>query len=324
MKKQKKNNSKSNQGIIVWFISLVVLPAFVLFVYKFSNFNKPIPDVVELPQEIKESIRNTKPQKSLKVPILLYHYVEYVKDPGDTIRKSLNIMPNIFDQQVKTLKDEGFTFMTTKELADVLDDQVSLPVKPVILTFDDGYRDFYTDVFPVLKKYQAKAVVYVVPNFLDKPNNLTTWMLSEIVQSGLVEIGAHTMNHSVLTGLPLQDVKYEVEESKNYLEKILRMEIVSFAYPNGSFDNQVIDVVHKAGFKSAVSTISGIFAQDINRFFLYRIRPGVKVGLSLIDLFGSNKTVVQHNGWSTSAKAEPLKTDNFLPQKGLQLGYQAQ
>lgn len=259
------------------------------FILRESTPDSLIPDVVEIPNEVKESIRNLKPQKSFRVPILLYHYVEYVKDPGDTIRRSLNIEPYLFDQEIKTLKDEGYTFITMSDLADVFDDKKSLPPKPVILTFDDGYRDFYTDVFPILKKYQTKAVVFVVPNFLDKQNNLDTWMLSELVKSGLVEIGAHTMDHFYLTGLPFEMLKYQVVQSKKDLEKRLGFEVVSFAYPYGAFDNQAIDVVKNAGFKTAVTTINGFFAQDLNRFFLYRIRPGGRVGQELLGLLESTK-----------------------------------
>lgn len=251
--------------------------------------NDSIPDIVELPPDVKESIKNLKPQKSFRVPIFLYHYVEYVKDEGDTIRQSLNITPYVFDQEVKTLLDAGYTFITLSDLADALDDKISLPSKPVILTFDDGYRDFYTDVFPILKKYQVRAVVFVVPNFLNKQNNLDTWMLLDIAKSGLVEIGAHTMNHLYLSGLPLQMVKYEVEYSKQYLEKILGEQVDSFAYPYGAFDNVAIDVVKKAGFRSAVTTISGIFVLDVNRYFLSRVRPGGRVGTALLDLLEESK-----------------------------------
>ena len=270
--------------MLKFFLILFLLSLLVILIFKYSNFNKNIPDVTEIPPDVQKSIVNIKPAKEFYVPILLYHYVEYVKDPGDTIRKSLNIYPSTFDAEVKTLKSAGYNFITPRDLADVLDDKNSLPEKPVILTFDDGYRDFYTDVFPILKKYNARAVAFIVPNFLDKPNNMDTWMLKEIVKSGLVEIGAHTMNHSYLAGLPLKRVKYEVEESKKYLEKQLGIPIVSFAYPYGAFDNQAIDVVKKAGFGSAVTTISGAVAFDINRFFLYRIRPGGLVGQPLLDL----------------------------------------
>lgn len=268
-------------------LKIIIICLFFFFsisIFKNSNFNRVYPDVTQIPLDVQKSIADTKPTKQIYIPILLYHYVEYVKDEGDTIRKSLNIIPAVFDEEVKTLKNAGYTFLTPKDLADILDEKMGLPQRPVILTFDDGYRDFYTDVFPILKKYNVKAVAYIVPNFLNKPNNMDLWQLKEIVKSGLVEIGAHTMDHTYLAGLPLKRVKYEVEMSKNYLEKNLNVLVVSFAYPYGAFDNQAIDVVRNAGFKTAITTINGTLITDTNRFFLYRIRPGGRVGESLIKL----------------------------------------
>lgn len=279
-------------NISFFLVLLLLIPAFFLFTEQ-SSLRKPIPDAVELPKEVKESIKNVKPQKDFKIPILLYHYVEYVKDPGDTIRKSLDILPPTFDLEVKTLKNAGYEFITTKDLADALDDKINISSKSAILTFDDGYRDFYTDVFPILKKYQVKAVAYIVPNFLDKPNNLTTWQLKEIASSGLVEIGAHTMDHAYLKGLSVRRLQYEVVESKKTLEKLLGIQIVSFAYPYGAFDHEAIDEVKKAGFTSAVTTVAGNFSMDINRFFLYRLRPGGRVGRALLNAL-EHQNLAQH------------------------------
>lgn len=278
-----------------FFTALFLIFLLISISYKHSNFNRIIPDVVEIPLVVQKSIENVKATKQFYVPILLYHYVEYIKDPGDTIRKSLNIIPAVFEEEVKTLKNAGYTFLTPKDLADVLDDKNILPENPVILTFDDGYRDFYTDVFPILKKYKVKAIAYIVPNFLDKPNNMDTWMLKELVKSGLVEIGAHSMNHSYLTELPQKSVEYEVVESKKYLEKILGIPIVSFAYPYGAFDNQTIKIIQDAGFKTAVTTIDGNLVMDINRFFLYRFRSGGRIGENLIKLVKEKKFPGQDN-----------------------------
>jgi peptidoglycan/xylan/chitin deacetylase (PgdA/CDA1 family) len=262
----------------------IVLILTIFLFYKNSGFRQSIPDVVKIPDEVQQSIKNVKPQKTFRVPILMYHYVEYVKDQGDTIRKSLNLEPHVFDLEIKTLKEAGYSFITLSDLAEALDNKRSLPSKSIVLTFDDGYRDFYTDVYPILKKYQVKAVVFVIPNFIDRPDNLTGPMISEISKSGLVEIGAHTMNHSYLSGLPLERMRYEVEQSREYLEKAFNIKVTSFAYPYGAFDNASIDMVKKSGFTAAVSTIPGVFAQDINRLFLYRVRPGGRIGVDLLDL----------------------------------------
>ena len=223
------------------------------------------------------------PLTSIVAPVLVYHYVEIVTDEKDTIRKSLNTPPYLFIKQIETLKNAGYTFITASELIDILDGKIKLIQKPVLITFDDGYRDFYTDVFPILKKYNIKATVYIVSGFLDKPNYMFTWQLKQIARSSLVEIGAHTVHHYSLKGLPSTLTKYEIEESKKNLEEIISTPVVSFAYPDGSFDEQTIKIVKESGFKSAVTTMHGFETNKENKYSIYRIHPGDKIGDYLIN-----------------------------------------
>ncbi len=220
----------------------------------------------------------------LRVPILMYHYVEYVKDKNDKTRISLNTPPEVLEQEIKTLSDAGYTFMTTGELADCLEGKVQLPPKPVVLTFDDGYRDFYTYAYPILKKYHAKATQYVISGFLGQSNHLLVSQLQEIAKDGLVEIGAHTVRHMWLKGLPLKVVSSEVFQSRVALEQLIKKPVISFAYPFGAFDNQTIEIVKAAGFRTSVSTLPGVEQTQINKFFLFRLRPGGRVGQRLLNL----------------------------------------
>lgn len=220
--------------------------------------------------------------KQIHVPILMYHYVEYVKDKGDTIRQSLALTPYTFEEQVKTLAEYGYTFMTNAEVAEVFEGKTGLPDKPIVLTFDDGYRDFYIDVYPILKKYNAKATAYIISGFLDHPNNMKTSQLLEIARDGLVEIGAHTVNHAWLKGLPQKTVLYELIQSKKDLEALIGRPVVSFEYPYGAFDVPSIKAVAQVGFTSAVSTVPGIDQPLMHRYFLYRLRPGARTGEALI------------------------------------------
>ena len=255
-----------------------------------QQFLKQIQNATSAAQQtpsIKSSIEFA---STVRVPILMYHYVEYVKDKGDKIRLSLNTTPYTLEQEIKTLSDAHFTFMTNSELADVLSGKSKLPPKPILLTFDDGYRDFYTDAYPILKKYHAKATQYVIAGFLDRSNHLTTAQLQEIGNDGLVEIGAHTVHHVWLKGRSLKDVNNEVFQSKVILQKIINKPVVSFAYPFGAFDEQAIQVVRDAGFTSATSTIPGIDQKQEYRYFLYRLRPGGRTDQSLLDFLSRGGT----------------------------------
>lgn len=226
---------------------------------------------------------------TFRVPILMYHYVEYVQDKGDTTRISLNTPPYILEEEIKTLLQAGYTFITNAELADALDGKIKLPPQPILLTFDDGYEDFYTDVLPILKKYNVKATAYLISGFLNRPNHLTDSQVQEIIQSGIVEIGAHTVHHAWLKGRNLQDITHEAAQSKVMLEQQFNIHIASFAYPFGAFDKQSLDVIKSVGFRTATSTIPGIEQNQQNRYFLCRLRSGGRTGQSLLNWLNQDK-----------------------------------
>jgi len=241
-------------------------------------------DVKEIPQAVKDKYPSIPAQNAYKIPILMYHYVEYPKDTRDTIRASLNTYPHVFEAQLKTLIAGGYTFMTMTEVADVLDGKKLLPQKPVVITFDDGYRDFYSDVFPIIKKYkEVKVVAYVVPGLFDRPNYLLSSQVVELSRYPNIELGAHTMHHVYLKEMPSLFAYKEIVKSKYMLEDLIHIPVVSFAYPYGAFDNNAIDLVKNAGFRTAVTTIPGVTLSDSNRYFIFRIRPGYMTDAALIN-----------------------------------------
>ncbi|MGE5042391.1 MAG: polysaccharide deacetylase family protein [Candidatus Levyibacteriota bacterium] len=241
----------------------------------------------DVQKELDRKKQNNQLSEGIRVPILMYHYVEYVQDANDKTRIALNTPPFVLETQVKTLKEAGFTFMTASELAEVLERKTALPPHPVLLTFDDGYRDFYTYAYPILKKYNAKATQYVISGFLGYPNHLLPSQVQEIAKDSLVEIGAHTVHHVWLKGKSEKTAFHEVYQSKLDLEALIHKSVVSFAYPFGAFDLSAIQQVKDAGFTSSVSTIPGIIQKIDNRYFLYRIRPGGREGETLITFLNS-------------------------------------
>lgn len=229
-------------------------------------------------------------EEYIRVPILMYHYVEYVADKNDTGRIKLTTPPNVLKAQIETLKASGYTFVTPDSLALALEgESKNFPKKPVILSFDDGYMDLYTDVFPILKQANVKAVAYIIVNFLNRPNFLFSFQLEELAKSPLIEIGAHTMDHLALKGLDKKIARYQIAESRKALQKELHLPINSFAYPYGSFDQQAIDLVREAGFTDAASTIPDIKDTVDTKYYLYRLRPGFRTGQDLLDFLSQDK-----------------------------------
>lgn len=270
--------------ICIALLGIFVCAASVLVYVRTPRYVRETPksEIKKIPKDIQKRLLTASPSAQIRVPILMYHYVEYIKDTKDKMRVALNITPDIFEKQVETLKNDNYTFLTAKELGEILNGTMSMPEKPMLLTFDDGHWDFATVVLPILKKYQVKATQYVIPGFTGGSDFMTENQVWNVVASGLVDVGAHTVHHISLAGRSLHEVQDEVTESKRMLENTYHMQVVSFAYPNGSFDNQAADVVKKAGFTTGVSTVPGIIQSDSNRFFLYRLRPGHRIGEELL------------------------------------------
>ncbi len=233
-------------------------------------------------KKIKESTISA----SIRLPIIMYHYVEYVKDKGDTIRQRENINPATFEWQVKTLKENGYKFYFVKDVPQLLkNDRISS--RAAVITFDDGYRDFYTDAFPILKKYQVKSTVYVICDFIGGDNFMTEQQLKNVVKSGLVEIGAHTSDHLYLESMLKPSVEEQIAACKKDLETILKKDIETFAYPYGAFSQETVNEVKKASFSAAVSVIPGIVQSENNLFYLHRIRPGIIAGVDILKTLDS-------------------------------------
>jgi peptidoglycan/xylan/chitin deacetylase (PgdA/CDA1 family) len=288
MKQKHTVHHKHNHLIIVLGLLVIAVGAFIFLHYRSEQeAMKPVVEthkslVKKLPEDIKKQLQNASPSATMRIPMLLYHYVENVKDKHDKLRMSLNIPPNVFDEQVKTLSDDGYTFMTAKEVGEVLDGKMQLPVKPIVLTFDDGHWDVATDILPILEKYHAKATAYIIPGFTGGSDFMTQRQVASVAASGLVEIGAHTIHHLSLKGRAKDLVQHEVEGSKQMLEQTYHVQVVSFAYPNGAFDTQAAKIVDDSDFSTGVSTVPGVEQNQANRFFLYRIRPGMRTGVSLL------------------------------------------
>lgn len=246
-----------------WWLGLRPAPD---FYYPQSSF--------KVPEDVLRERIATKSAQSLRIPIILYHYIEAVdktKDPG---RYNLATSPYYLDKQISSLKNGGYTFLFARDVPTILGDNSKMPRQPVVLTFDDGYEDFYWQALPILKKYQARGTIYVITDFVGRTGYLTWPELRQIRDSGLVEIGAHTLNHAYLKNIKPELAKAEIDDSKARLENELGIKIVSFAYPFGAFDSNALQIVKSAGYTNAVSVIPGVNQSENNLFYLFRLRSG--------------------------------------------------
>jgi peptidoglycan/xylan/chitin deacetylase (PgdA/CDA1 family) len=220
--------------------------------------------------------------ETIELPIIMYHYVEYLNDNNDLTKAKLTISPDIFENQLSTLQKNRYTTCYAVDIPSLIKNYNNHSSKIVVLTFDDGYEDFYLNVFPLLKKYQVKATVFIIYNAINKNGYLNDDQIKEMIASGLVEIGSHTLDHLYLAKIPRDKMVIEVNNSKLELERKFGIIINSFAYPYGSFDHDVMEQVKKSGYTVAVSVINGHKQSPENIFFLSRIRAGSFFGKEMI------------------------------------------
>jgi peptidoglycan/xylan/chitin deacetylase (PgdA/CDA1 family) len=205
-----------------------------------------------------------------EIPVLMYHRV--VETAPTASKYNIYITRKNLEKQFQFLKARGFESITFEDLM-----TKRIPPKPVILTFDDGYEDSYTQLFSLLREYQMKAVVYILGNrkhrnnFWDIPQGepeaalLKDNQVREMSESGLVEFGAHSLNHARLTLLKPEEAQKEIEASKRSIEKLLEKPVFSFAYPYGLFNEEIKKMTREAGdsFGIAVKGLPTRFGEDL-------------------------------------------------------------
>ncbi len=249
--------------------------------YEKSAFNKP-PDIQQ-----KEAAHKEQAAQRIRLPIIMYHYVEYVQDPGDFIRKRLDVTPDTFEKELKDLQEAQYETYFVKDIPPLIGGESQLSPKGIVLTFDDGYEDFYAVAFPLLKKYNVKATIYIVNHFIGRKGYMTQKEIEEIIASRLVEVGAHTLDHIGLKGVSKATLEKQIVESKKELEDRFDINISTFAYPYGSFDTAAVSAVQEASFSAAVSVIPGVYHSEESLFYLSRIRPGAFNGTTMIHVLES-------------------------------------
>lgn len=219
---------------------------------------------------------------TVQVPILMYHYIRVPPDPSyDRMGWGLSTSPDDFRAQMAYLDEHGYHPVTLSHLRGYLEGSRSLPNRPVVLTFDDGYADFYLEAYPVLRQHRFKAVAYIVSGFVGRDGvNVTADQVREMDSHG-IEIGAHTQNHVDLTKSGPDSQWAEVKGSKDFLEALLGHPVLDFCYPSGRYNAAVIQTVQRAGYQSATTTESGTAHNFSGRYAWSRVR--VSGGESLED-----------------------------------------
>ncbi|PIE66982.1 MAG: hypothetical protein CSA23_06225 [Deltaproteobacteria bacterium] len=193
------------------------------------------------------------------VPILCYH--RFAKSCDSPL-----CMPaDVFEAQVKYLKDHGYRAIGPEALEAFLDYRQPLPQKAVMITVDDGYRSVYNVAYPILKKYGFTATLFIYIDYVGVSKKAITWdQLRELKREGFY-IGSHSVAHSDLskkkksedTNAYLARLKREIFESKKVIDQKLNQDTIIFSYPFGRRNQSVISLSRQAGYKIAVTVDRG-------------------------------------------------------------------
>jgi len=218
-----------------------------------------------------------------QIPVLLYHRV--IPKNGITGKHKLHVWEPQFRRQMQWLKDNNYQTFTFRDVAAGLNTGAQ---KQIILTFDDGYEDNYQILFPILREFGFKAVIFLVTRCKQNDwsiaqgepalNMMNAIQIKEMDAYG-IEFGGHTQHHVDLKNADATKQQQEISGCYNDLEQLLGKKPVSFSYPYGAYNNDTFGLVKNAGFSYAVTTIFGPTEFAQNPFCIRRLEIRPKSGM---------------------------------------------
>jgi len=211
------------------------------------------------------------PGRSVDVPVLMYHLVGPLPKVRTPTSVKLTVQPAVFAAQMEWLARHGFHAVTALQLYDALELGTPLPSRPVVLTFDDGYRDVLANAAPVLRRLHMPATAFVITDRVGGPDpSFLDWRdLKELERDGFA-IGSHTVHHLRLPSLSTAQARLELTRSRATLERHLGRSVRWFAYPDGAEDAAVVRLVRQAGYLLAFTTQHGVAQYAREPFLLHR------------------------------------------------------
>jgi peptidoglycan/xylan/chitin deacetylase (PgdA/CDA1 family) len=221
------------------------------------------------------------PARTIDLPVLMYHRIGPVLPTLPAITQRLTVDPSDFEAQMEWLKAHRFHAVTPLLAFEALEYGTPLPSKPILITFDDGYRDVLWHAAPVLHRLHMPAVEFVITDRISgsDPSFLTWPQLARLEHFG-VAIGSHTVTHPDLTSLSSTQAWAELTDSRRTIEQHLGHPVQWFAYPAGREDPEVVSLALKAGYVLAVTTDPGAAQSARQPLLLHRYEVLDTTGVS--------------------------------------------
>ncbi len=202
----------------------------------------------------------------LRVPVMIYHSVRpHVSE--SSLQDAYDITPELLAQEIEFLKVNGYTCIRFSDLVAAMDGTTTLPAKPVILSFDDGWENQYVYAFPILKKYKVPGTFFIYTNPVGRNPHWMTWsQIVEMDRAGM-EIGGHSRTHPYLTKIIDNHLlDKEIAEPKAIIEAHIGHPIYAFAYPFGFYNARVVAAVKRAGYVVARNVFNGVWQDAAHRY----------------------------------------------------------
>lgn len=213
----------------------------------------------------------------------MYHSISNKEEDIKSIYYASTTTPEIFRKQIQFLKSTGYNPISIHDAFNGLYRKIILPPKPVVITFDDGFKDFLSEAFPVLHKYKFPAVMFIITKYINndslrfKEKECLRWKEIYKLSNEGITIGSHTITHPKLKILNDNEIEYEIKKSKEVIQDKIGKTVDFFSYPyafpeeDKEFTNKLRILLETNGYKGGVTTIIGRASNKDDKYFLKRI-----------------------------------------------------
>lgn len=216
------------------------------------------------------------------VPVLMYHSISEFSERSVHPYFETSTSPRVFEEHMKCLFENGYSAIALNELPTVMRNGKGAS-RPVIITFDDGYRDFLVNAFPILEKYGFSAIVFLATGLMDSRSgnfdgkDLLVWEDVQGLRKRGVSFGSHTVNHLKLKNMRLKEMEVEIVDSKKEIESRLGEPVEAFSYPyafpegRADFLEKFFEILDRCGYRFGVTTVIGRVKNGDNLLALKRV-----------------------------------------------------
>lgn len=212
-------------------------------------------------------------KRQVRLPILMYHYIEPWPPTASALRQNLTVRPEDFAAQMAYLHEQGYSTLSLYDLMEALALGKTLPERAVVLTFDDGYRSLMDYAVPEMQKYNFTGTVFVITELMDREfEAYLTWPQAEALYAQGWKIEPHTKTHDELAGQGRDFQLYQLLGSMQTVEAHIGVAPRFFCYPAGKYDAVTLQLARELNLWGAVTTEPGRWHTLAEQFTLSRVR----------------------------------------------------